>query len=166
MSRCLYLVGYGNPGRLDDGLGPQVAEFARSLQLTGVKVEANYQLEVEDASEAAAAEVVIFADASETASAPFEFYEIRPSADSLSFSTHSVKPEGLLKLAEDLFGNCPEAYILAVRGYDFNEFGEGLSEQAQENLQSSCKFLAEGLKRFVSDQSFDFRSQVTTVKED
>ena len=49
----ILLIGFGNPGRLDDGLGPALADAIEKLALPGVTVESNYQLTVEDAAEIA-----------------------------------------------------------------------------------------------------------------
>ena len=38
-------------------------------------------------------------------------------------------------------GSVPEAWIMGVRGYDFDDFGEGLSEPAAENLEEAVAFL-------------------------
>ena len=47
------VLGFGNPGRLDDGLGPAVVEALRAYELPGVTMDADYQLRVEDAAEIA-----------------------------------------------------------------------------------------------------------------
>ena len=57
------LIGFGNPGRLEDGLGPALAEAVQQENLPGATVEADYQLTVEDAAEVAPYDVVLFADA-------------------------------------------------------------------------------------------------------
>jgi len=119
------LIGYGNPGRLDDGLGPALAEAMAALKPEGVTVESNYQLTVEDAEETAHHQVVIFADASVDGAEPFYFRRLEPAA-STSFTTHSVEP----------------ASILGIRGYEFNEFGEYLSPAAQQNLTLAVRFLS------------------------
>ena len=49
----ILVIGYGNPGRLDDGLGPAVASAMEEFNLPGVSVDSNYQLTVEDAASAA-----------------------------------------------------------------------------------------------------------------
>ncbi len=134
------VIGYGNPGRLDDGLGPALAAGLEELSLPGVTVEANYQLMVEDAREIAEHEVVVFADASLTGPAPFSFRRIGPKAGS-HFSSHIVEPEGVLALARELFGAEPDAYVLGIRGYAFDEFGESLSEGARANLAAALEFL-------------------------
>lgn len=141
----ILLIGYGNPGRLDDGLGPAVAAAVERLGIDGLAVEANYQLTVEDAETVAACEVVIFADAStEDDAEPFSFKRIRPSGNGgnpARFTSHHLAPADVLELAGRLFGESPEAYLLAIRGYDFNEFGEGLSEWAKRNLAEAVEFL-------------------------
>ncbi len=62
---------------------------------------------------------------------------LAPAAKTASFSTHSVQPEAVLALAKDLFGAEPETWLLGIRGYEFNEFGEGLSVRAATNLAAA-----------------------------
>ena len=67
------LIAYGNPGRLDDGLGPAVADAVQRIGLPSVTIESCYQLAVEHAEAAARHDVVIFADADASGPAPFRF---------------------------------------------------------------------------------------------
>ena len=67
------LFGYGNPGRLDDGLGPALAQAVAEWELPEVTVDCDYQLMVEDSATVAGHESVIFADASLTGREPFFF---------------------------------------------------------------------------------------------
>jgi hydrogenase maturation protease len=144
MSRVL-LVGYGNPGRLDDGLGPAVAAHFEGLGLPDVTVLTDYQLQVELAEELGHHELVLFADAAVSGAEPFEVREVPP-ADDVSFSTHSVSPTELLGLARRLFrADCP-GFTIAIRGYEFNEFGERLSSEASANLSSAITFIGEVLR--------------------
>ncbi len=134
------VIGFGNPGRLDDGLGPALAEAVEKLAIPGVTVEANYQLTVEDASALAAHDVVVFADASVNGPEPFGFDAIEPRRAE-AFSSHSVAPEAVLALAVDLFNAETRAYILGIRGYEFNEFGERISGRARANLDAAVRFI-------------------------
>jgi hypothetical protein len=59
----------------------------------------------------------------------------------MSFSTHSLRPETVLGLAQQLFGADTEGYILGIRGYAFNEFEESLSEGARANLAAAAAFV-------------------------
>lgn len=136
----ILLIGYGNPGRLDDGLGPALAEAVAALGLPGVTVDSDYQLTVEDAAAAAENDVVIFADASVNGEEPFFFREI-VAEGTLGFSSHSVDPEAVLAMAVDLFGAKTKGYALGIRGYQFDEFGERLSDKARENLSKACEFI-------------------------
>lgn len=147
--QCKILVfGYGNPGRLDDGLGPAFAEEIGKLALPGVVVDADYQLTVEDAAQISEFDVVLFADASVDGIEPFELVALEPARESApSFSSHQMTPQAVLGLAESLFGKCPEAHLLGIRGYEYNEFGERLSDRAQENLKRALVFAREFLDR-------------------
>lgn len=140
MPKRLLILGYGNPGRLDDGLGPACIEALRKLDFPEVTLESNYQLLVEDAALAAEHEVVIFVDAAVAGPAPFDFFEVQPT-ETLSFSSHEVAPGAVITLAESLFGNRLKAFSLAIRGYQFNDFGERLSKQAQSNMGAAVEFL-------------------------
>ena len=139
------LIGYGNPGRLDDGLGPALAESVRRMGIDRVTIESCYQLAVEHAELAAHYDVTIFADADTNGPEPFRFEQLQPSIDA-SFSTHSVDPAVILGLARDLFNATATGYILGIRGYDFDDFGEGLSPRARENLAAAVEFLQSALQ--------------------
>ncbi len=140
MADSVLLIGYGNPGRRDDGLGPALAEAVERLRLPGVTVESDYQLTVEAAAAVAAHRYVIFADAALRGPAPFAFRAVRPT-EHAGFSTHTLGPEAVLALARDLFRADTQGYALGIRGYRFHEFGETLSDRARENLAAALRFL-------------------------
>lgn len=140
------LIGYGNPGRLDDGLGPALVEILQDRSLPGVDLDADYQLNVEDAAEAARHDIVVFADASTEGDQPFYLKRIQPAAKRVSFSTHSVRPEAVLALAKELFNADTKGYILGIRGYEFNEFGQRLSDRARSNLDKAAAFIEQVIR--------------------
>ena len=144
MTTRVLILGYGNPGRLDDGLGGAVAEAAAAWALEGVTVSNDLQLQVEDATEIAAHDVVIFADAHVSCAPPFCFERLTPKQDG-TFSTHSVSARGLLALAKEYFGAETEAYALGIRGYEFNAFEDRLSDGAKENLAAALRYLKQVL---------------------
>jgi len=159
-SRVL-LIGYGNPARGDDGLGPALAAAVQKMGLDHVSVDSDYQLSVEDAATAAEHDVVIFADAAVTGPEPFAFTRIEP-RPSVSFSTHSVLPEAVVGLTEALFGAKTTGYLLAIRGHDFNAFSESLSPQAQANLERATAFLSSLLPEGDFERAVTDRDESTT----
>jgi len=144
------VIGYGNPGRLDDGLGPSFAELLAREKLDGVDVDSDYQLNVEDAEAASKYEAVVFVDASVSCAEPFEFRPVQPAAE-MSFTTHDVEPGAVLSLARRLFGSSVKGYALAIRGYEFDDFGEGISSAAAANRDQAVAFLAAALARGALD---------------
>lgn len=138
----ILVIGYGNPGRLDDGLGPAFAARLEELGLDGVTIDANYQLTVEDADQVKDHDIVVFADASVDCREPFEFFEINPRS-TMHFSSHFLSPEDVLGLAQDIFKADTKGYAIAIRGYEFDEFGERLSVRAQKNLKQAVEFFLE-----------------------
>jgi len=142
MPNKVLLIGYGNPGRLDDGLGPALAEAVGALELPGVTVDSDYQLTVEHAHAVAQHDLVVFADATVRGKQPFGFRRLKPAATgSPGFSSHGVEPDEVLALAHDLFDAHTKGYMLGIRGYEFNEFGEQLSRKAANNLAEAVRFM-------------------------
>lgn len=141
------LIGYGNPGRLDDGLGPALAQAAETAALPGLRVEADYQLTVEDAADVARHERVLFVDADTSGPEPFSVRRLRAANTGFGFSTHSVRPEAVLALARDLFRAEPETWLMGIRGYEFNGYGEGLSDRARTNLAAALAWVESAIRR-------------------
>lgn len=153
-TRQVMVIGYGNPGRLDDGLGPALAARLAARGVAGVTIDSDYQLSIEHAAAAAEHDVLIFVDAALNGPEPFSFSRLAPGSPA-SFTTHSVSPGGVLALAGELFGGALEAYVLGIRGYAFDEFGQRLSEQAERNLAAAEAFLVERIEQLDYSQAAD-----------
>jgi len=140
------ILGWGNPGRRDDGLGPALVHLVANRSIDGLTLETDYQLQIEDAADVARFERVIFVDADRCGPEPFSCRRIAPADSGLGFSSHSVSPEALLALTRDLFDRQPEAWLLGIRGYEFDELQEGLSPRAEENLSAAAMYLTSSLR--------------------
>jgi hydrogenase maturation protease len=137
------ILGYGNPGRQDDGLGPAAAALIDGLGWPQVSAFDTYQLDIEDAMDVAVHDVVWFVDAAKTGAEPFTVSDLTPNA-TLEFSSHLVRPETILAMAQRYFGRVPQAFLLGIRGYAF-EFVEGLTPAAEANLQLALATLSASL---------------------
>jgi len=151
----ILLVGFGNPAREDDGLGPAAADAVARHNLEGLTVDSNYQLNVEDAAEAAGYDIVIYVDASVKGEPPFSFNSLKPVRQE-SFSSHSVAPAGVLGLAEELFNSRCRGYMMGIRGYSFEMFKEVMTEKAGENLKLAVDFLVRIIKNAGKDSLDNF----------
>lgn len=142
----ILVLGIGNPGRGDDGLGPELVDRIERAAISGVDTDANYQLNVEDALACSAHDLVVFVDASNDGPDPYSFTEIAPARE-IAFTTHELAPASVLALCEDLYGLRPEARLLTVRGREW-EIAEGLSPRAARNLAEAETFLTSFLKEY------------------
>ncbi len=156
---------WGNPGRRDDGLGPAFAEAIGALAIADVEVESNYQLQVEDAAEVARHRRVLFVDADRGGAGPFSVRRLEPSAEGIEFTSHTIAPGRLLTLSRDLFGAEPEAWLVGIRGYEFDEFGEGLSPGAQTNLTAAVGFARDVLAADGSGGGLQLRATAAHFEE-
>jgi len=120
--------------------GPSRNERLEALDLPGVEVLTDFQLQIEYALDLRGREEVIFVDATVAGDAPFTFESIAP-GDDASVTTHALSPRALLAGYARLTGEAPpRATVLAVRGQAF-ELGEDLSAGALENLERATAAL-------------------------
>jgi hydrogenase maturation protease len=143
------ILGWGNPGRGDDGLGPAFADEIAALGIPDVDVASDYQLQVESAEKVAHYRRVLFVDADRgNRDEPFWLGPLEVGAAvSPAFSTHGVSPETILALSRDLFHQMPEAWLMGIRGYEFESFVEQLSWRAFANLMQAVDFIQSALQR-------------------
>ncbi|MEZ4556762.1 MAG: hydrogenase maturation protease [Caldilineaceae bacterium] len=135
------VIGYGNSLRRDDGAGLLLAaSVAADMAAAGVPVRLVQvqQLAPELAEEIAAPHVggVIFVDTT-PARAADDTLQITPlgeeDAATAQSSSHHVGPGLLLRMAAQLFGHAPAAWLVTVPGWDFDH-GEALSPSTRAQL--------------------------------
>ena len=138
MKRFL-VIGIGNSGRGDDGLGWKFAERAEEMFHESCDVEYRYQLQVEDAQLIEPYEAIIFVDATQKAvEGGFSLKPCEPSHDYF-FSTHIQSPGAILSLANFLYGKTADAFLLSILGVEWG-MKLFLSETASANLEASLHF--------------------------
>ncbi|MBK8084964.1 MAG: hydrogenase maturation protease [Devosia sp.] len=130
----LLVIGYGNAGRGDDGLGPAFAERIAEAGLAGCRTEIDYQLTPEHALQVAGADAVVFADAELGLGRPFRLERLKAERVG-EIASHALAPGAVLALAELLYGATPDAWVLGIAGEDFGAVAEGLSDTAARNLE-------------------------------
>ncbi|HNW97977.1 MAG TPA: hydrogenase maturation protease [Bacteroidales bacterium] len=142
----ILIYGYGNPGRQDDALGVLLSEriekWIASENIMDVETDSNYQLNIEDSAKIADFDTVIFCDASLEEIHDYVFTKVCPNDSQIEFTTHAASPAYILDLCEKVFSKSPDTYLLHIKGYEW-EFKEGLSENAQINLEKAESFLKE-----------------------
>jgi hypothetical protein len=112
------VLGWGNPSRGDDALGPELVRRLEALAASRAGWREHefltaFQLHPEHALDLAGRDLVLFADASTRAPAPFSLTRLAPTQD---------RP--------------PPAYLLAIRGETF-ALGEPMSTAAEHHLEAA-----------------------------
>lgn len=137
------VLGIGNNGRQDDGLGWMFLDFLEE-QNSNIDIEYRYQLQIEDADLISNYNTVIFVDATkEDTEDGFYLKPCQPS-EAYSFSTHALNPETILYLSQKLYNHSPDASIFAIQGYDW-ELKIGLSDQGMANLIKAKKYFKDNV---------------------
>jgi hydrogenase maturation protease len=148
------VIGYGNPSRGDDAIGPLFLERleamrARDSDLDCFDTLTDFQLQVEHAMDMHGYEQVVFVDAAVNLDRPFRF-EILHAARDGSYTTHALNPAAVLAVYEEFYGiPSPESCLLSIHGDRF-DLGDDLSETARASLDAALEFLAAHLMQSIS----------------
>lgn len=150
-----WIIGYGNPHRKDDGIGPYVIERL-SLNLgerTGVALRSLHQLDPVVAEEVQGAEVLILVDATvEPLEHGLRWIRVQPKRDVLPWGTHHLQPSAFAGLLEALYRRHPATWLVSVQGNDFG-FGEGLSLEAREKAEQASREIIQFCSREFIDKA-------------
>ncbi len=133
------LIGIGNSGRSDDGLGWAFLDRIQQEAVFDGRVEYRYQLQVEDAALIKDEEHVIFVD-SYRGELPngFQLTRCEPLSE-LAFTTHVLPPGAVLSLCRDLYGRAPRADALMIQGTCW-DLRIGMSPEAERCLENALRF--------------------------
>jgi hydrogenase maturation protease len=134
------LIGIGNSGRRDDGLG---WAFLDSVEQKGTfegDILYRYQLQIEDAEIIRHYRHVVFVDACKEPLS--DGCDMRPCLPErkFEFTTHNLSPAAVLYLCLDLYGTLPEVWQLMISGHAWG-LGIGLSRKAQKGLAHALRVL-------------------------
>jgi len=143
MTAPVLVLGWGNLSRGDDALGPLcVAALQDSLPSALsdlVEFLDDYQLHLEHALDLEGRTRVLLIDASLTCQSPFETTQLQPVQDD-SFTTHSLSPQALLQVYQNLHDKPPPpCTLLAIRGDAFG-LGVPLGNVALDHLESALQW--------------------------
>lgn len=155
MARAL-IIGYGNPLRGDDGLGPRAAEaLAPLIEESAVGLVARQQLTPELAEPISRAEWVIFIDAEDRAPAgEIRCRDAGATSGVGAVIAHHLTPARLLGCARELYGRAPEAVVFSVSGEHF-----GLSEELSPDVAKALPLLIGQVSEWVRRRKEEFRSR-------
>lgn len=152
----ILLIGVGNSGRNDDGLGWKFVDIACQRMRGSFDIEYRYQLQVEDAELVSKYNKVIFVDASHSAiQNGFEIIQCKK-AGHYFFSSHLQTPETILYLAEMLYNKRPEAYTVAIEGENWG-LGKSLSKDAEKNLKKALQYFENSFLPSIQPFKMDYQ---------
>jgi len=142
------LIGIGNCGRADDGLGWAFLDKIKPILPNDVDVEYCYQLQIEDAELVTNYQTVIFIDAHKKTFGKGFIWEVCYAKASKSFTSHALDPQSILYLTKTIYNKQPKAFILGVSGENFC-LAMGLSKAAELNLSNALDFFEEKILNLV-----------------
>jgi hydrogenase maturation protease len=146
----LWIVGYGNPQRRDDGLGPYVISLVeeRLEGRPGIRTLGAHQLVPELCEDLKDAGQILLIDAAlEENSRGWRWRNVEPELSGWPSLSHGVSPGVLLGLLQSFYEKSPPTWLISIQGKDF-DFGEELSPEAEERARK----VAEEIMMFVNGE--------------
>ena len=140
-----WIIGYGNPQRRDDGIGPHIVNRLQPLfkHRKDVHLLALHQLEPDIIDTLKSADTLVFVDASvEALTEGRDWVEVQPELNTMPFLIHESAPAFILGLLQCLYHRHPKAWMVSVEGTDFG-FGNGLSSDARKRAEQVIGEIAE-----------------------
>ena len=140
----IILIGFGNIYRKDDGLGlaliDRMPSDIQKLEVPEISIDLVETVKDFD--------IVVFVDAAVDGE-NFTFREITLKDSTFPLS-HHMSCEELLVWTRALYKVKPKAYLLSIRGYDF-DFGEEISEKAKKNLEEASAYLRTFINEIIQN---------------
>jgi hydrogenase maturation protease len=135
----LYIVGFGNPHRRDDGVASyivrQLKSALRSQANIGFLTVRHPEPSIIEALHGATK--ILFVDATtQVLSNGWQLNRIQPETQMLPFTTHHFTPMVILGMIKMIYGQSPPTWMLTVEGSDFG-FGRRLTSAAKERAQAA-----------------------------
>lgn len=148
------VVGIGNYGRQDDGLGWCFLDEIRNRLGDRFDYDYKYQLNIEDAAQVAEVNKVIFIDAfAKKLENGFQVQKCEMQ-DSYEFTTHALNPGVIMSLCKRLYDIEPEAFVITIKGEEWG-LQEGLSDKAKRNLDKAVEYFLQNSDQFQPSSSFN-----------
>jgi hydrogenase maturation protease len=142
----VFVIGYGNTLRADDGAGPRVAARVSAWGRSGLTAMAVHQLTPELAEPLAEAGLAIFVDARlADEGAEVKIVALEPSGSG-EMNGHTSDPQSLLALAQAIYGHHPRAWLVTVPAADVT-LGERLSLGAEDHVEDALAGIAALIER-------------------
>lgn len=146
-TKDILIIGIGNSGRSDDGLGWLMLDGIK-MKFSNVELLYRYQLQIEDAELLSHYATVIFVDATkEHTETGFYFKSCHPNMG-LGLTSHMLEPETVLWLENELYKTKPATFVMGIEGQKW-----GLSLEPSvvglRNLSVASDFLTKNLNQIL-----------------
>ncbi|MBW1960023.1 MAG: hydrogenase maturation protease [Deltaproteobacteria bacterium] len=159
--RC-WIIGYGNPQRRDDGIGPFVVNRLKGIleHKKEVRLLALHQLAVDQVEQLCKADLLLFVDATvENLDGGRTWHRVSPETRNRPYLTHHVQPSYLLGLIQALYHRSIPAWLVSIQGDDFG-FGDKLSPWAERRAEK----VSWEILQFIEKRS-TMRKSIKTYKD-
>ena len=149
-TKAILIIGIGNSGRKDDGLGWMMLDFLKN-KFSNIDLLYRYQLQIEDAEALSHYPTVIFVDATkEVTKNGFYFKPCIPN-EGIGLLSHMLQPETVIWLENSLYKKEPVSYLMGIEGKEW-ELSPKPSEKGLLNLIKARTFLEKNIRLILKKE--------------
>ena len=150
-TKAILIIGIGNSGRSDDGLGWLMLDSIKN-KFFNVDLVYRYQLQIEDAEQLSHYPTVIFVDATKEDTENGFYFKSCHANKGFGLTSHNLEPETVLWLENKLYQKEPVTYVLGIEG---KKWGLSLqpSEMGLTNLSKACDLLTKNINLILQDKN-------------
>jgi hydrogenase maturation protease len=147
----MLIIGIGNSGRKDDGLGWLMLDFIKKKFLN-IDCLYRYQLQIEDAEVISHYATVVFVDATRENTENGFFFRLCHPDKGFGLTSHILEPETVVWLENKLYKTRPITFVLGIEG---KEWGLSLdpSELGLHNLSKAQDFLKNNIHLIIKNKA-------------
>lgn len=150
----IWIIGYGNSRRGDDGIGPYMVKTLKKMIMHNERIHFRSipQLTPDLIDDLQKADFILFIDATvKNLKKGWRFLKIQPDFSYLPFLTHHVTPEFLLGLLQSVYMRCPSAWLVSVQGYGFG-IEEEIYPETERNIAGAVSFVCRFMKKIINQK--------------
>lgn len=166
----ILMIGYGNPSRQDDGIGPYIVDrLKRRLNnIPGIDFLTLHQLTIDLVETLRHYDFVLFIDATvEEIGDGFKFSKVDPEFGLSYYLTHYCNPSLLLGLVQSIYHRDPTIVEVAIQGDSFG-FRQKLTSEATARAEKAISeiitFVMQSLKCFKKGVIYGKRNRYTCYR--
>jgi len=151
----IWIIGYGNPRRGDDGAGPYMVKVLKKWIRNQKRIRflSLTQLTPDLINDLQHAAFILFIDATvHKLKKGWQLTKVKPGIDPMPFLSHHISPSYLLGLFQMIYKRHPMTWLISIQGYDFG-LEEEFYPETRQNMDKAVSFICRFVTKMINKKN-------------